>query len=246
MQQWQKILAAAGGAAGVAAALYYLFKEDDEPADRRAEGPAASADQSKKVNTDDLTPEEVLQIINDLTEAHQKTKTTMANLTKKIADEGLDFAQIYELVKDAMPEDPLQARGLAPQDFEALLQKNHQNEGIKEAFGKFSSAMSQPGGKVLSVDTIVEISKFTLEELQNFITDFRALKNNASYDPQVVLLTSQVVCNSKLMKQYGVTSEDYEGSMGAHQQKLMENQSFVQNFMEYQQKMEAFMKANMR
>eukprot|EP00930_Biecheleria_cincta_P055467 TRINITY_DN41785_c0_g1_i1.p1 TRINITY_DN41785_c0_g1~~TRINITY_DN41785_c0_g1_i1.p1 ORF type:complete len:247 (-),score=70.79 TRINITY_DN41785_c0_g1_i1:210-950(-) len=246
MQQWQKILAAAGSAAGVAAALYCLFKEDEEPGDARAAGGSASDGTSSKVNVNDFSPEDVLQIINDLNEAQQKTKASMANISKKISDDALAFPQIYELVKEAMPEDPLQARGLAPPDFEALLMKNQRNEAIMTAFSKFSSATSQPGGKELSVDTIVEVGKFISQEFDTFIVDFQGLANKASYDMQVVLLVSQVVLNAKLTQKYGVTSEDYEGSMGTHQQKLMSNQAFLQNFMEYQQKMEAFMKSNMR
>jgi len=246
MQQWQKILAAAGSAAGVAAALYCLFKEDGEPADPSAAGLSASNGKINKVDPNDLSPEDVLQIINDLHEAQQKTKASMAEITQKINDGSLAFPQIYELVKGAMPEDPLQARGLAPQDFEKLLMKNQQNEAVMAAFSKFSSATSQPGGKELSIDTIVDIGKFISQEFDTFIADFQVLTDKSSYDMTVVLLVSQVVLNSQLKKKYGVTSEDYEGSMGAHQQKLMENQAFVQNFMEYQQKMEAFMKANMR
>uniref|UniRef100_A0A7S1WW32 Uncharacterized protein n=1 Tax=Alexandrium catenella TaxID=2925 RepID=A0A7S1WW32_ALECA len=244
---WQKLLLAAGGAAGVAAILYYLLKDDPE-------GEKMLMEETLKMRTKggELSKEEVLDVLKEISGMQQVMKENMKKLTKEMAGQDLGFDQIYERVKDAQPTDPLEKRGLSAEDLDRVLQSNGNDPEVMHAVSKIMGPPEQDGAvsitaraKEITVDLIVDIHVFMLEELKKFVREFADIQDRAKYDLKTVGIVSQAVLDSKVGQKYSLASEDMEGSIMLNKDKLMKDMKFMQTHMEMQQVMQGFLGAAM-
>jgi len=249
MESWQKLLLAAGGAAGLAAVLWFLLRDDPEDEKLLLEE-KATEEKAAKRRPQDLSKEEVLAILADIVGMQQVMKQNMKKLTKEMAEGELAFEQIYERVKEAQPADPLEKRGLSPDDLDRVLQSSSSDPEILQAVSKIMSpAEPQEGSaltkraKELTVAQIVEIHTFMLQELQAFIKYFQGLKEEerAKYDKKTVGIVSQAMLDSKVSAKYSLASEDMEGAILANKSKLVSDMKFMQTHLEMQQAMQQFL-----
>lgn len=255
MEGWQKLLVAAGSAAGVGAVLYYLLREDPEADEKLLAAAAAGQDPSgaggarahapsTQGGSKDISSDELLVILKEMNEGQQQMKAIMKTLSKELADDNLQFDQLYKKVAASQPADPLEKRGLSMADLEAPLERNQQNPQVMEAMQNLMApaTMSAPSAKVpdISVEKITEINIFMLEQLQEFIKTFHGLANKASYDMKTVVTASQALLDSKVSAKFNIQSEDMESAIMANQAKLCQNQRFLQAHMTMQQTMEQF------
>jgi len=245
---WQKLLLAAGGAAGVAAVLYYLLKDGPE-------GEKALTEETleKRTAGGALSKEEVLEVLKEIAGMQQAMRESMKKVTQEMAGRDLSFDQIYERVSDAQPTDPLERRGLSPEDLDRILQSSGNDPEVMHAVSKLMGPPEQEDGalsitaraKEVTADLIVDIHVFMLEELKKFVREFAGVQDHAKYDLKTVGVVSQAVLDSKVGQKYGLASEDMEGAVMLNKDELMKDMKFMQTHMEMQQVMQGFLGAAM-
>lgn len=231
-EPWQKVLMAAGGAAAVGSLLYCLCS--DGPETEAAEGqmpPAGSA------------TDQALQILEEMVTAQEGVRESMKVLSKQLSDEPqLTFDQIYAKVRASEPADPLESRGMSPQDLEGLLQGCHTDPLVHQALQALTAPSSMGGGpsaraKEMTVEEIVEIHAFMLEELQTFAAQFRGLDDRGAYSTKTVIIASQVVLESRRSAKFGVTSEEVDAAVMEKHASLATSEKFMTIHMKMQQAM---------
>lgn len=228
MEGWQKLLLAAGGAAGVAAVVYFLLKEDEPDARELTPG------QGKKpsVAVEEITKEQVRHILGEIIGAQEQMKGYLKELTQEMIKTKMTFEEAYTKVKDVQPDDALEKHGLSMQDFDQLIEKYQSCPHIQEAITKIMGApspSSAPAGirQSVSVDKIIEVHEFMLEQLQKLSNDFQALPNKASYDQKTVVITAQAIVGSTIEQKFELTSEDIESAVHEHHTELLGHQKFA-------------------
>lgn len=240
---WTKILLAAGGAAGVAAALCYLLKE--EPAagtESRAQAAGVPPAAVSKSKVEDITKEQVHQILQEIIKSQDLMKTYMKDLTKELLSKKLDFEQTYKRVKEVQPADPLEQYGLSMMDFDTLL-NNHQNDPqVREAIAKIMGAPSPSSVtsekiQAITVQKIIEVHTFMLKELEKLVDEFSSKPNKDSYDLKTVTIAAQAIVGSKVEEQFKITSEDIESAVLMYHTMLATDQDFANINIKIQQTM---------
>uniref|UniRef100_A0A7S4R1W3 Uncharacterized protein n=1 Tax=Alexandrium monilatum TaxID=311494 RepID=A0A7S4R1W3_9DINO len=250
---WQKLLLAAGGAAGLAAVLYYLLRDDPEGEKALLEDRLAEAASETKRRSGELSKGEVLEILQEISGMQQVMKENMRKLTKEMAEKELSFDELYERTEKAQPTDPLEKRGLTGEDLDRVLQSSSSDPEVMTAVSKIMGSPEPSGGEVVltarakevSVQMIVDIHTFMLEELQQFVREFADIQDKSKYDMKTVGILSQAVLDSKVAKKYNLVSEDMEGAVMSNKGSLVQDMKFMQTHMEIQQVMSGFLGAAM-
>lgn len=229
--EWKKLLLAAGGAAGVAAVLYCLLKEEPQSTSLLQEPDEKKKDRG--VSLDEITKEQVQQILQEIIKSQEQMKGYMKKLTQELLDNSLDFEQTYKRVKEVQPEDPLEKHGLSMTDFDQLLEKHQNDPSVREAIAKIMGApspSSAPSDKVqsITVDKIKEVHLFMLRQLEKLNDQFQALPNRKDYDMKTVTIAAQAIMGSKIEQTYKITSEDIESAVLLHHTELANDMEFSQ------------------
>jgi hypothetical protein len=224
--EWKKLLALAGGAAGVAAVLYYLLREEPE---RRG---AVEDDKKKAFSADQVTKEQVLQILGEIVESQEKMRTHMKALTRDIIEKNMDFDKTYDDVRAVQPDDPLERIGLSMTDFDSVLSKYQADPQVREGITRIMG-ISDPGaagsGAVKDVNDqrVIEVHAFMLKELEGLVSHFTSIKGQRSYDMKIVTLALQAMVGAKVETRFGLTSDDIESAVIKNHSKLATNQEFA-------------------
>jgi len=230
MESWQKLLLAAGGAVGVAAALYYLLKDDGDQGKQVAQ--EAGEKKAGRVDVSEITKEQVQQILQEIIRSQEQMKGYMKELTQELLKEKLSFEQTYNKVKAVQPEDPLEKHSLSMMDFDQLLDRHQSDPSVRDAIAKIMGApnpSSCTSEKVqsITVQKIIDVHKFMLEQLEKLNSDFQALPNKATYDMKTVTITAQAIVGSTIEQQFGITSEDIESAVLMYHTNLATHQEFA-------------------
>mmetsp|Transcript_10191 Transcript_10191/g.22927 ORF Transcript_10191/g.22927 Transcript_10191/m.22927 type:complete len:254 (+) Transcript_10191:122-883(+) len=240
---WTKLLAAAGGAAAVGAVLYYILKDD---ADGSRTMTIEKGDDEKKKKglvptVDEITKEEVQQILQEIIRSQEEMKGHMRNLTKELLKAPLTFEQTYKRVTEMQPSDPLEKRGLSMMDFDQLLDKHQGDHAVREAIAKIMGAPSPEStserAQKISVSQIIDVHKFMLNELNSLVKDFQKLPGKDGYDMKTVTIAAQALVGSKIEAKFGITSEDIESAVLMYHTTLATDQDFANVNLEIQSAM---------
>merc|ERR1712194_464927 len=138
----------AAGALGVATVLYCLLKDEDEHEKTAAAAKAASDEvertsapaASGKVDAASIDRLTMLLILSEWEDTQKSVRFTMKALASEICVQKLSFIDTYTRVKESMPKDPLESRGLTFADLEIPLQKFHM-QGDMEILAAFQKAL---------------------------------------------------------------------------------------------------------
>jgi hypothetical protein len=233
MEGWKKALLWVGGAAGVAAVLYYLLREEPEGQAGEAGSAVAEGDDKKVAKAEDVSKEQVLQILNEMVSSQERMRTHMKELTKTLIEKDVKFEETYEKVRSVQPDDPLERHGLSMGDFDQLLSKHQTDpqvmEGISRIMG-MADPGSRPGGSVKTADEtkVIEVHAFMLQELEGLVRQFKGMKDGRpSWDMKAVTLAAQAVVGAKVEKKFGLTSEEIESAVMKNHTTLATNQEFA-------------------
>lgn len=246
MESWKRILLYAGGAAGAAAALYYLLREEPETGSRGALREEAEASKDKKkLRVENVTKEEVQEILGSIIESQEKMRAHMKALTKELLEKQMSFEQAYARVREVQPEDPLERHGLSMTDFDQLLNRHQSDPQVRQGIVRIMGVPDAPpaGEKISDVPAskTVEVHSYMLQELQKLLQHFHTVKNKESYDVKTVTFAAQAVIGAKVEEKYGLTSEDIERAVVAHHTALATDQEFASINMKMQQTMAQLM-----
>lgn len=244
-QDWQKLLLAAGGAAAVCVVAYCLLKDDSDNA-KLLDVPSTK---KKGVAVDDITKEQVLNILQEIIRSQEEMKGHMKKLMQEVRLETYSFEQTYKKVKEVQPEDPLEKYGLGMNDFDTLLDKHSGDQAVKEAIVKIMgtpapSLTETEKVKSITVKQIIDVHSFMLEELEKLNNDFQHLPNKASYDIKTVTIAAQALVGARIEQKFEITSEDIEGAVLHSHTSLHGNQEFTAINAKIQQTMAKLMGSN--
>jgi len=177
-------------------------------------------------------------------------KANMKALTKEIAASGLEFEQIYARCKEVQPTDPCEKHGLKPEDLDRVLMSYSSDPEVTQAITKIMGvpepqAPSTKPLKDIALDTLVDVHVFMLQELKSFVSNFEAIPDKTKYDMKTVAIATQATLDAKVTKKFSITSEDMEGAILQHKEKLVQDMKFLMTHQEFQKVMQDFLGASM-
>jgi hypothetical protein len=239
-----KVAICATAAVASAGVLYYLFRKDEVAV--AASGSEVSAsevkNQMQKLNPANVTVEDLLVIMDKITASQNAMKGVLKGITDQIKSADLDFIGAYNLVKERQPADPMEELGLDMDAFDQLLDKYQEDsrvlDSISRIMGPSEDDMAADDGRILSVQELIDIHRFMLEQLKQIATQMKAFP---SADPRTATATAQVLVGARVEKDYKITSTAVERSVMVHQNQLAGNHEFATINMLMQQAMTELM-----
>lgn len=241
---WKRLLTFSAVAAGSVAVLYFLLREEPETS---VGGSRSVEEEERKRSVEDVTIEEIREIIASIVESQEKMRSHMRALTKELLKSpSTAFDDVYKRVLEVQPTDPLEKRGLSMADFDQLLNKYQGDPEVRLGIARIMGVppeMPASGGpaKMVAAEKTVEVHAFMLSELEKLLGGFMAVPDRSSYDVKTVTLAAQAIVGAKVEEKYGLTSEDIEHAVVAHQSTLATDQEFASINMKMQQTMAQLM-----
>lgn len=228
-----KVFLVAGGAAGIIGIVYCLSK-------RVPASPVTVTVSPGKPKIDDITKEQVQEILLEIIKSKEKMQSCMRDLVKGLT-KPLSFEATYRKVSETAPIDPLEKSGLTTMEFDQLLEKYQTDANIREHIAKImgASPTSQVPEKVqrIEVKTIILVHSFMLDELKALVAHFQGVQNKESYDMKSVTIAAQILISSKIEEKFDITAEDVESAVLMHHTMLATDGDFSKLNIEIQHTM---------
>merc|ERR1712087_784594 len=138
------------------------------------------------IAVEEITKEQVQQILREIIKSQGQMKGYMKELTQELLKDKLTFEQTYKKVKEVQPDDPLEKYGLSMMDFDQLLDKHQGDDKVRDLIGKImgtphANTSDLEKVKAITVQRIIDVHNFMLEELDRLNTSFHQLPNKSSY-----------------------------------------------------------------
>lgn len=231
------VVAVAGGVAVIGALLYYLFRDDSsenkDESNTLVEATVTNdrLENMAKGSLDTFTKEDMLLLLDEILESQNSLKKVMRSLTSDfIADPPKSLQDCYDKVKDASPQDPLDKRKISLVDFDRLVERFYNDEGISSAIEKIMgihgpSSITERVGNISS-DQLIKVNEFMLKELREFVDQYIFIANKDQFDVKTLTIAAQVWVGSKVEKQFNLSSDEIETSMLLHSQTLRNDPEF--------------------
>jgi hypothetical protein len=236
MVEWKKLLFAAGGAAATAAIVYYLLKEESEkakllPLDGKEKSKDSKAPARRRI--EDVTKDEVLQILKEISQSQDEMKGYMKGLTDELLLAELDFDEVYRRVRDVQPDDPLEKYNFTMPEFDQLLDTHQNDSAVRNWISKIMGAPSPDSvpskkAKEISVKQVLECHWLMYSELESLAALIEGRCKSRNYDNKTVTIAAQAVVGSKVQQKYGITSDEIESAVLQHHAILATDQDFGQ------------------
>jgi len=207
-----KVVLVAGSAAGIIGIIYCLSKRVPPSA-----AVAVTEELPGKPKIDDITKEQVQEILQEIIKSKVQMQSCMRELVKSLRTDPLSFEDTYQKVNETAPIDPLEMSGLTTMEFDQLLEKYQTDANIRESIAKImgASPASQVPEKVQKInrETIIEVHYFMLDELKKLLAHFQGVPNKESYDMKSVTIAAQILISSKIEDKFKISSEDVESAV---------------------------------
>ena len=240
-----KVALFAAAAAASAGVVYYLFRTEEQTV---ASGEAPTSVKSvtpvaPQIDAKSVTVEQLLTIMDSIVQSQNVMKGVMKTVTEEINSKNLTFAESYELVRERQPADPMENLGISMNDFDELLDKYQEDPRVLDAIarimGPSDEDMAADDGKILSVQELIAIHQYMLEQLVQIGAEVKRMKSPA--DPRTTTTAAQVVVGARVEKKFSVVSAAVERSVMVHQNQLASNHQFATINMMMQQAMTELM-----
>jgi len=236
---WQQWAALAGSAAVAGAVAYYLLKNDStEPQ------PEPKRDKIR-VNLEEMTRNDVLEILQDILRSQESMKEVMKSLTQELTKSQLTLNQTYNKIKASQPEDPLEKYGVSMADFDLLLEKHQHDPAVRDAISRIMGAPTNMNlnSKIQGVTrkTIVQIHEYMLAELKKLVEEFQKLPDRVSLDARTLTMTAQAIIGSRVEAKFGLTSDEIESAVLFNHANLINDSEFARVNVQMQQTMSQLM-----
>ncbi|KAF7457672.1 apicomplexa specific secreted protein [Cryptosporidium felis] len=247
-------MAVAGGIAAVGALLYYLLRDESSDGEDEgrtsAESPitAEMSEVTTKVSLDAFTKEDMLLLLDEILESQNSLKKVMRSLTSSfIAEPPKSLQECYDKVRDSSPPDPLEKRGISLADFDRLVERFYNDDGVSGAIEKIMGIHGPTSlperASSISNDHLIKINEFMLKELREFVDQYIFIANKDQFDVKTLTITAQVWVGSKVEKQFNLSSDDIETAMLLHSQTLRNDPDFGRISFQMQATMEQLLGA---
>lgn len=220
-----KIAIAAGVTVAAAGIGYFIIQNS-----RKASGSGG------KRKVDQITKEQVIQIIDEIAMAQQKMKTITQTAIAEVLSKKLKFDEAYDYCVKIQPSDPLQKYGLTTGDFDLLLDREQHDHNVRERLAKImgmsesadelGSATAVPR-KSLDLKQLIAIHEYMLEELKLVsVSVDKKLQNGAGTDMRALAVAAQVLVGAKVQEKFGVDTDDIESSIIRNHEQLSKDNRF--------------------
>merc|ERR1719329_1670443 len=197
-----KVILVAGSAAGIIGIIYCLSKRVPPSA-------AVAEELPGKPKIDDITKEQVQEILQEIIKSKVQMQSCMRELVKSLHTDPLSFEDTYQKVNETAPIDPLETSGLTTMEFDQLLEKYQTDANIRESIAKImgASPVSQVPERVQKInrETIIEVHYFMLDELKKLLAHFQSVPNKESYVMKSVTIAAQILISSKIEDKFKIT-----------------------------------------
>ncbi|CAD2091151.1 conserved Plasmodium protein, unknown function [Plasmodium vinckei] len=245
---WKKALSLAGGAAAVVALTYMLMK-DDENDDENDDNPKrnrSGKNSNRIMKGDSMTREDLLQLLNEMLKLQTDMKNIVKILIQVAKDNNYDFMTVYNEAKKHNTIDPLGKYQIEMPEFDKVVESYHSDPEVKEAVSKLMTSQENyysniSDSAILSVDKIIEIHHFMLNELYKIDPEFKKIPNTNELDPKLIALVIQSIISARVEDEFNLTSEDVEASIANQQYALTSNMEFARINIQMQTVMNKFM-----
>lgn len=236
---WKKCLTLAGGAAAAVAIAYLLVREDDNQAESKQENEEEKQDSKNTKKECKISKEELLQLLNEMQAMHTETKNMINSLIIAAKKCNYDFMAVYNEAKKKDTIDPLMKRQMVMRDFDNAIEKYHFDPDVSDAVTRLVKGQEFPPDSnmdkpLMSVDKIIGIHHYMLQELYNVEEEFQALPNKNDLDTKLIAISIQSIISAKVEEKFDVTSEEVEAGISAQQYMLSSNLDFAQLNIEMQ------------
>ncbi|GAW80836.1 hypothetical protein, conserved [Plasmodium gonderi] len=250
---WKKALSLAGGAAAVVALTYMLMKDDenhddkdDENDEKKKKNGKLNKDSSRIIKGESMTREDLLHLLNEMLKLQTDMKNIVKDLIVVAKNDSYDFMSVYNVAKTYNTVDPLGKYQIEMPEFDKVVENYHFDPEVKEAVSKLMSSQenyyaNMSEGATLSVDKIIEIHHFMLNELYKIDPEFKKIPNKHELDPKLIALVIQSIVSAKVEEEFNLTSEDVEASIANQQYALTSNMEFARVNIQMQTIMNKFM-----
>ena len=236
-------------AAASAAAVYYLFRQEEKVAvssDDSANKVATAARPVVKLDAKKVTVDQLLVIMDKIVDSQNVMKGIMKTITDEITANNLSFGQTYDLVETRQPNDPMEETGLSMNEFDELLDRHQEDprilDSIAKIIGPSEEDLAGDDGKILSVQELIDIHQFMLDQLKEITVEVQKSKGHS--DARTLTVTAQVLVGARVEGRFKVTSPAVERSVMVHQNQLATNHQIATINMMMQQAMTELMGDN--
>merc|ERR1712014_81821 len=195
---------------GAGAILYYVLREEKK--DSKSTGTrdiAKKANTAIKVSLDEITKEQVLEILQEILHSQENMKMYMKDITQELLTKNLSFEETYAKIKQVQPADPLEKYGLSMMEFDQLLDKHQTDPNVRDAIAKIMSPPN-PGGNTsekvqnITVKQIIDAHKYMLEELDKVVEHFQKSPKKDSFDAKTVTIVAQAMVGSRIENKFHI------------------------------------------
>jgi len=236
---WQQWAALAGSAAAAGVVAYFLLKNDS------AEALQNEAKEKAKVSVDEMTRDDVLEILQEILKSQESMKTVMKGLTQDLIKNQLTLNQTYERIKKSQPEDPLEKYGVSMADFDVLLEKHQHDPTVRDAISRIMGAPTNvnlsPKIKDVSKKTIVQIHEYMLTELKKLVEEFQKHPDRLNMDARTLTMTAQAIIGARVESKFSLTSDEIESAVLFNHANLVNDSEFARVNVQMQQTMSQLM-----
>ena len=225
-----KVAIVAAAAATAALAVAFVYSRDSKKT-------------RKIVSADQVTREELLEILAEIQQAHDKMKIVTKQLSAEILAQNLNFEQTYRKVLATQPVDPLDKYGLSMVDFDKLLEREQHDPAVRAARAKLMAAPEPEtlaSAKDLTVSQIFDIHRYILSELQSVIAEVQTLRPG-KYDSKTVMIAAQAIVGARVEGKFGASGDDVEAATAKLALALNGNAEFNNLNLQIQQAMTQLM-----
>lgn len=223
-----KGIALAFGAATAASVLFYLHKKGKLASLYKCCGSKCGSQKQKK----DLSKDELLVILSEVAASQEKMKALMTKLiAEALARDNPTMTEMYDIVNEQTPDDPLEKVGLSVDQFDSILNDYQGDSDVNTAImklmgGESETKKNKPSQKVKAFTSakLIELHKFMLEELNAVLPEAEKMK---SADKKNVAVSAQAIVGAKVQAKYGLTPDDVDACIQIHQQTLETSETFA-------------------
>jgi hypothetical protein len=173
--------------------------------------------------------EQVLSILEEILRSQERMSLFKQSLTQELSSADLAFETIYERVRGAHPNDPLEKHGLSMAEFEQLLDKCQEDSSIQEAVKRIRGAPSvSDKARSITIETLIEVHNFLVKQLDNLVEQQKdIILHKENYDMKIVAIAAQIIGGAKIQEKFGISSEEIDAAISIHRRALGGNKEFA-------------------
>ncbi|XP_953306.1 uncharacterized protein TA10615 [Theileria annulata] len=238
---WAKTAIASGVVAAAAVLLYYVFKNDDEEEEEYdSYKQTFNSSTMSTSRVEKMTRKECFDLLKKIADSQDETKNLMATLVDDILNGRLPskILDVYQRALPAIPNDPLESRGLTLFDLDHLVDKYQNDPSIRECIlNIMNMAPTEGDDENISLDELIKVHEYMLAELGKMVSSYRKMPNKDSLDKKALTVALQALISAKVQDKFGYSYSSIDRAVIKNHTDLSMNTKFARLTMQMQSEM---------